>query len=814
MSPPAHHDQLTPSTSRETNSSSQATPAPAHDSQAAQPEGSLKRKRGRHGCLNCRRKRKKCKSTGASDRDEIHPTCTKCQKHGETCEWDTGVIFRHNGLSMEHPSMREIGRHSQQRQTDFTIIDVTSSVVRSCRDEDASADDYQDAADITPVGSEQREGWPWRQPEEPATAIASSNRPFSSGSPEQARSLSDAQSPAQHHNGPAPAPKFHTPTVSHGPDPQSRIPPYKSQGVADSAQPDAADGSLRRHMSGSNPMLNGQQRTDGAALTPHQHLNRTSSSSTFSTIRSSLPTPTSAPSADAHRYSLDHEPPNLSLSAGELAALDFLTSQPTQQAPHEMPIADHERPWISPDMNQEVSSAFSNDPVLVESPSYGLYYPSHAYRDLQQNLHSHIIETARNSGITRQGTPDMTVDGVPDSLPGHDLDTVGRATARLESLAQPQRTKSLTEQREIELWQNYLNEVAPWLDKFDNQRHFQFSIPIMAKSCAHLRYSALALSARQQERKDPSRPYTESLGLYQEAIQNLVPELETMSTPVIASSVLLCVLEMIIVSPKDWGRHLDGCAILLQAANITGVSGGVNQALFWCFARMDVWGGYLSDSCTKVPLDRWLSSHVPMSTAVNLFKNECKGFDAYANYAVFLSASVVNVINGRGDTVSNPDARAEYVARWKALWDLVEDWYNSRPIEMLPLLSYPASFDDYDYPFPKVLYGNPPAVNGNQLYHFCAIRLLQEKPKEVRLNKKSAKSLIWHARQICGIAASNSHHGAWINGLQPLWVAGKLMSHPSEHRAILSVLARIENESGWATKWRADELKEYWGAEI
>ncbi|KAK0650714.1 putative transcriptional regulatory protein [Lasiodiplodia hormozganensis] len=802
MSPPATQDQLTPSSARATNPADQHPPAPARDSVQPPPDTSLKRKRGRHGCLNCRRKRKKC--------DEVHPTCTKCQKHGETCEWDTGVIFRHNGLSSEHPSMREIGRHSQQRHTDFTIIDVTSSVMRSCREDDASPDDFQDTPSITPLGSEPRETWPWRPNEDPAAV--QSTRAFSTASSEQARSLSDAQSPLQHHNIPVSTPKFQAPAVPNGSDSQNRIPSYSSRGATENTQVEASDRGRQPHTSGNGVMGKGQQRTDGV-LTPHPHLNRTSSSSTFSTVRSRLPTPTSAPPGSTHRYSLDHEAPALTLSAGELAALDFLTSQPTQHAPHELGMADHEGPWISQDMNAEISSAFSNDPVLADSPSYGLYYPSHAYKDLQQNLHSHIIETARNSGLTRHGTPEFGMGGSHDGISGHDPDTVDRATARLESMTHPQPTKTLKEQREIELWQNYFNEVAPWLDKFDNQRHFQFSIPVMAKTCPHLRYSALALSARQQERKDPSRPYTESLGLYQEAIQNLVPELETMSTEVIASSVLLCVLEMIIVSPKDWGRHLDGCAILLQAANITGVSGGVNQALFWCFARMDVWGGYLSDSCTKVPLDRWLSSHVPMSTAVNLFKNECKGFDAYANYAVFLSASVVNVINGRGDTVSNPEARAEYVARWKALWDLVEDWYNSRPIEMQPLLSYPASFDDYDFPFPKILYGNPPATNGNQLYHFCAIRLLQEKPKEVRLSKKSAKSLIWHARQICGIAASNSHHGAWINGLQPLWVAGKLMSHPSEHRAILNVLARIENESGWATKWRADELKEYWGAD-
>lgn len=39
-------------------------------------------------------------------------------------------------------------------------------------------------------------------------------------------------------------------------------------------------------------------------------------------------------------------------------------------------------------------------------------------------------------------------------------------------------------------------------------------------------------------------------------------------------------------SPKDWKRHLDGSAMLLEAAGINGVVGGMRQALFWCFARM------------------------------------------------------------------------------------------------------------------------------------------------------------------------------------------------------------------------------------
>ena len=80
---------------------------------------------------------------------------------------------------------------------------------------------------------------------------------------------------------------------------------------------------------------------------------------------------------------------------------------------------------------------------------------------------------------------------------------------------------------------------------FDNHRHFASTFPQMAKSAPHLRYSILALSARQMERKQNRKSQSESLSLYQEAIHLLLPELESKSTPVIASCVILCVLEML-----------------------------------------------------------------------------------------------------------------------------------------------------------------------------------------------------------------------------------------------------------------------------
>jgi hypothetical protein len=84
---------------------------------------------------------------------------------------------------------------------------------------------------------------------------------------------------------------------------------------------------------------------------------------------------------------------------------------------------------------------------------------------------------------------------------------------------------------------------AVQLDKFDNRRRFVRVLPPLAREHPHLRYSMLALSARQLERKFPDRPAT-SLGLYQEAIHQLVPQLQTRTTTVVASCVVLCVLEM------------------------------------------------------------------------------------------------------------------------------------------------------------------------------------------------------------------------------------------------------------------------------
>jgi len=506
------------------------------------------------------------------------------------------------------------------------------------------------------------------------------------------------------------------------------------------------------------------------------------------------------PSQHAHAY----WQPNTAFSAAE-DSIDTLQS--SQYVPLPTP-DDIGSIWHSPG-----TTTYLDDSVFL---------PGSAYLDAHSTFRSHLIQEVRSNVLTREVTPDaarigQVWGGVQENY-GLDaarhvaetsLDTAPIEESETTNVSPPQ----LSAEEDFELWKNWLDEVAPWIDKFDPERHFQRTLPIMARSHDHLRYSMLALSARQIERKNNSKHTSRSLALYQTAIQLVLPQLHTRSTPVIASCVVLCVLEMLSSSAKAWHQHLDGCAHLLEAVGINGFSGGVDQALFWCFARMDVCGGLIASSKTLIPVEHWASSGVGLDADVDRFRS-VGDYNVYACEAVYLIAQILDLLSfhsnlaGRvGATPRLPtDTDTAYSARWTRLWHHISTWYTTRPAEMLPI----SSFTPPTSPFPRLLYSNPAAMSGNQLHHTACILMLRHKPPNTTVTPKP-NSIFWHARQICGISISNDDHAAWTNAIQPLWIAGQWMSHESEQKAILQLLEKIERLSGWSTKWRAEDLREFWG---
>ncbi|KAM0433329.1 hypothetical protein ACHAPT_004205 [Fusarium lateritium] len=353
----------------------------------------------------------------------------------------------------------------------------------------------------------------------------------------------------------------------------------------------------------------------------------------------------------------------------------------------------------------------------------GIFLPGSAYHELHSTLRNHLIQETRSVAPTRSTTPRLDVNSTQGSS----------AIAETEATLQtpdfyPSPSPLLSEEEECSLWKNYFDEIAPWLDKFDRDRHFQQILPTMTKTNDHLRYSILALSARQLELKN-TLPTDCSLALYQEAIHLLLPHLPTRGTAVIATCVILCVLEMLSCSPKAWQRHLDGCASLMEAVGINGFVGGTEQALFWCFARMDVCGGLISSVKTLIHVSHWAKGS--LEADVERFRNSTD-FEQWANYSVYLIAQVLDLLAPLPSHTLQAPARndSDFRARWLQLWEYLHDWYQQRPAPLHPIMTIPSGAS----PFPTILYSNPAAISGNQLHHTASILMLQNQPSDVRLS--------------------------------------------------------------------------------
>jgi hypothetical protein len=213
-----------------------------------------------------------------------------------------------------------------------------------------------------------------------------------------------------------------------------------------------------------------------------------------------------------------------------------------------------------------------------------------------------------------------------------------------------------------------------------------------------------------------------------------------------------------------------------------------------------VCGGLISSERTLIPVGSW-ASKLSLTEDVRLFC-EAPGFDTYASYALFLCARVLELLAGNA-------SGSEFTRQWSELFTYIDHWYTFRPPEMKSILELSAP-EDFSRPFPVILFSNAPAISGNQLYHTSALLMLQKQPRDAMLSNKP-RSILWHARRICAISISNTHHGCWTNCVQPLWVAGQLMSSPAEHRAILETYDLIERETGWGANWRAKDLISHWG---
>lgn len=142
----------------------------------------------------------------------------------------------------------------------------------------------------------------------------------------------------------------------------------------------------------------------------------------------------------------------------------------------------------------------------------------------------------------------------------------------------------------------------------DQSRGFGSHETALAQSSAAVLYKMLALSARQEaQRKTSQKASEDGFTFYSKAIETLSPSFSIRDCCIPVAACILCVLEMMSANPRDWPNHLEGCAILFEASGIYGLSGGMEGAVFWYFARMDLCSAIIGSGVagTVIPIEKW-----------------------------------------------------------------------------------------------------------------------------------------------------------------------------------------------------------------
>lgn len=472
----------------------------------------------------------------------------------------------------------------------------------------------------------------------------------------------------------------------------------------------------------------------------------------------------------------------------------------------------------------------SPDVALLSPESFSTFdeYASNPrFQELQEQLRSLLFIGANSNAPTRAASP------IQDDGDREDADLVSqqRDVDSYSLAGQHIMRRIISTAKRVEYLKIWTTECAPWLDMFDISRHFGIQVPIIAQGCPAVLYAMLALSARQIERHRGLKGSYESLELYQESIKLLHPLLEARDTKSLVATCILCCLEMMSVSPRDWRRHIEGCVALFLSFGVHGFSGGLLQAVFWCFARMDLCGAIISDGAepTVLPISKWVAISDDLVGSLDGVTEETKEAnvirnsfiqrgrlvpDMYANYAVYLCAKVCDLVSAYTRHIelgeSNYCSGERFKSHWHNLWSDLQNWVAERCKPLIPIKTVPAN--GQTRLFPDIFYIHWAAISSNQLYHTACIMMLEIKPAGIVLDNSSpTTSALWHARRIVGISNTNLHRGCLNNAIQPLYIAGRLLSHRSEHEAIIKLIKRIEETTGWGACWRIKDLEEAWG---
>ncbi|KAL4905197.1 hypothetical protein BDW74DRAFT_153212 [Aspergillus multicolor] len=337
------------------------------------------------------------------------------------------------------------------------------------------------------------------------------------------------------------------------------------------------------------------------------------------------------------------------------------------------------------------------------------------------------------------------------------------------------------------------------------------------------------------------------------------------SDEILAATAILSVYELLDATGPAWNRHLSGVKSLLDLAEV-GMRplqrlppgdlslqlkrpslSKARKATFWNFARQDYLSAFINGSRTRLhteDLALWTEAGLKIDSLGFVRPNNVSAGghpgegvmqeDSISNALVWIISKIINFISPNrtapigppGTVNSSPIGLPQQVSleRWYRLEAELDVWYKGLPETFHPCarIGVPESATKSDNAddapsLSEIWYSIPMCSSAMQHYHMGRILLHIHKLPQPSgatnpiTSRYNSTDIQFHSREIVGIAMACPAGSVRINSLQPLFVSGQCLTDPSERRMVLRLLKDIEKDLGWATEYRAQQLRREWG---
>lgn len=362
----------------------------------------------------------------------------------------------------------------------------------------------------------------------------------------------------------------------------------------------------------------------------------------------------------------------------------------------------------------------------------------------------------------------------------------------------------------------YCYVVGPWFDLFDMRKQFTIHVPHLSLSHQLLYLSLLACAAKQYYLSHLTQSADASLLYYDRALRLITESLNDVSvsasSEVLASCVLLAECEMMGDCYQNWHLHIEGIYSLITAHGWHGCSGGLPQACFWVYCRMDLLSSLAAAKRTHLDTSLWLPRDDALAPADG---SQEWSLNAWSNYTVLLLAQIHDLLCEV--RVEEPHEPSEALCKeWNRLRKTTEAHERRQPLQFKPLIVLDSWDDKRDSPFPCVRYPSEDISAANQLFDLARLLLILARPTRCRSDRmshyaSSESAFLTFVNLVVGNSIHNRHELNWVCAVQLLSSAGMCLTGWRKRMALLKCLKDIHVQTGWNTRENIQALLTWWG---